>query len=219
MVKRNLKIRIVIFLIVFITLILFYIDIHKTAELLRERRFDIVIAFIFAIIAAKIIEYVYQKIWPSKIYDRDTIVLSESIFAKLILPNNYEIKLTEGFENPKIIRKSEFSIENTKMSISRWLWNLIRRVLSKPIEYEKIFGREDFVGAVSVEDIQFIGKKHFKIIKDADGVYIEDMDSANGTKLDKREIKGSGQQKLEDGVIIRVADVLDLEYKVVIGGK
>ncbi|MCZ7398880.1 MAG: FHA domain-containing protein [Candidatus Methanoperedens sp.] len=89
----------------------------------------------------------------------------------------------------------------------------------KITKFEEIFGREDFEGVIPDNKLQFIGRQHFKIIKNDDGRYIEDMDSANGTKLDKREIKGSGQQKLEDDAKIRVADVLDLEYKVVIDGK
>ena len=89
----------------------------------------------------------------------------------------------------------------------------------KITKFDETFGREDFVSVIPVDKLQFIGRKHFKIIKNDNGRYIEDMDSANGTKLDKKEIKGEGQQKLEDGAKIKVADVLDLEYKVVIDGK
>lgn len=186
MAKKNLKkgllVGVVIFLIFFITFILFEVGLNKTAEWLRERWFDIIIAFIFAIVAGVVIHYVYIKIKPKLKMEQPTILLKKQrpILARLILSNNNEIKITES---------------------------------------EKIFGREDFLGAIPSDDLQFIGRQHFKIIKTDDGRYIEDMDSANGTKLDKREIKGSGQQKLEDGAKIQVADVLDLEYKVVIDGK
>lgn len=186
MAKRNLKkgllVGVVIFLIVFITFILFGVGLHKTAEWLRERWFDIIIAFIFAIVAGVVIHYVYIKIKPKLKIEQPTILLKKQrpILARLILSNNNEIKITES---------------------------------------EKIFGREDFLGAIPSDDLQFVGRNHFKILKMDDGVYIEDLDSANGTKLNENEIKGAGRKKLKDGAKIRVADVLDLEYKVVIDGK
>lgn len=36
-------------------------------------------------------------------------------------------------------------------------------------EFDRIFGRKDFVGLVSSEDLMFIGKEHFKITKKNDG--------------------------------------------------
>lgn len=178
--KRGLLVGVVIFLIVFITFILFEVGIPKTAEWIRERQFEIIIAFIFAIVAGVVIHYVYIKIKPKLKIEQPTILLKKQrpILAILILPNNNEIKITE---------------------------------------FEKVFGREDFLGAIPSDDLQFVGRNHFKILKMDDGVYIEDLDSANGTKLDKKVIKGKGQHKLEDGAKIKVADVLDLEYKAVSG--
>lgn len=142
---------------------------------------EIFYAFIFAIIAGVIIHYAYIKIKPKpkipKIVDNTIVRPKESsVLARLILPNNNEIKIKE-FEN------------------------------------EKIFGREDFVGAIPADDLQFIGRKHFRIIKTDDGLYIEDMESANGTKLNGEEIKGSGRKKLNNGDEILVADVLKITFQ------
>lgn len=82
----------------------------------------------------------------------------------------------------------------------------------KITEPEKIVGREDFVGAIPTDDLQFIGRKHFKIIRMNNGLYIEDLDSANGTNLNGDEIKGAGTKELKDGDIISIADVLQMKY-------
>jgi pSer/pThr/pTyr-binding forkhead associated (FHA) protein len=79
-------------------------------------------------------------------------------------------------------------------------------------EFEKIFGREDFLGMALTDDLLFIGKRHFKITKMDDGFYIEDLDTKNGTKLNGEEIRGSGKVKLENGDEILVAKILNISY-------
>lgn len=79
-------------------------------------------------------------------------------------------------------------------------------------EYERIFGREDFVGAIIVDDLLFLGKQHFKLTLMDDGFYIEDMDTKNGTMVNEEEIKGMGKIKLRNQDEILVAKVLKLKY-------
>jgi pSer/pThr/pTyr-binding forkhead associated (FHA) protein len=79
-------------------------------------------------------------------------------------------------------------------------------------EYEKTFGREDFIGVAITDDLLFIGKEHFKIRKEDDGYYIEDLNTKNGTLVGGEEINGKGEKKLEDGVIIKVAGILEISY-------
>lgn len=79
-------------------------------------------------------------------------------------------------------------------------------------EYERIFGREDFLGVVTGDDLRFIGKKHFKISKKDDGFYIQDLDTKNGTQINANKIKGLERIKLEDGDNISVANVLNIKY-------
>jgi pSer/pThr/pTyr-binding forkhead associated (FHA) protein len=126
-----------------------------------------------AIVAGVIIHYAYIKIKPKPKIDNKTIPITKAVLARLVLPNNTEIKILEN---------------------------------------ETIFGRFNFVGAISADDLQFIGREHFKIMKMDDGVYIEDLDSVNGTKLNGEEIKGDGRKELKDGDKILVADVLKMRY-------
>lgn len=79
-------------------------------------------------------------------------------------------------------------------------------------DYEKTFGREDFLGVLLPDDLLFIGKEHFKITKMDDGCYIEDLDTKNGTKINGNEIKGLGKIKLENQDEIFVAKTLTLKY-------
>jgi hypothetical protein len=79
-------------------------------------------------------------------------------------------------------------------------------------EYERIFGREDFLGVLESENLAFIGKKHFKITKNKTGFYIEDLKTKNGTILNKIEIKSAGPKKLKNEDEILVAKTLKLRY-------
>ncbi len=79
-------------------------------------------------------------------------------------------------------------------------------------EYERTFGREDFIGISVPDDLLYVGKEHFKIIKKDDGFYIEDLDTKNGTLLNGKEIKGQGIKKLENNDDILVAKVLEIKY-------
>jgi len=79
-------------------------------------------------------------------------------------------------------------------------------------EYQRIFGREDFIGISVPDDLLYVGKEHFKIIKKDDGFYIEDLNTKNGTKLNGKEIKGKGIKKLENNDDVLVAKVLEIKY-------
>ncbi len=158
--------------------ILFFLFITNNIKLIiewtREKWLEILIAFIFAIVAAVIIHYIYIRIKTKHKFEQKTILMKpRSVLAKLIMPNNNEIKITEP---------------------------------------EKIVGREDFVGVIPADDLQFIGRKHFKIIKMDSGLYIEDLDSANGTKLNGEEIRGAGSKELKESDEILVADVLQIKF-------
>ncbi|MDO8727293.1 MAG: FHA domain-containing protein [Candidatus Methanoperedens sp.] len=144
------------------------------SEWLSESWIDIFYALVFAIAAALVIDYIYKKIkHEPKILQKTIPARSRKLSAKLLLPNNNEIRIS--------------NIEN-------------------------ILGREDFLGAISGDDLLYIGKKHFKIIKLEDGQFIEDLNSQNGTSLNGEEIKGSGLKKLNDNDEIMVANILKIRY-------
>lgn len=79
-------------------------------------------------------------------------------------------------------------------------------------DYERIFGREDFLGTALTDDLMFIGKEHFKITKMDDGFYIEDLGTKNGTMVNGEDITGSGKVKLENEDEIMVAKTLKIRY-------
>lgn len=79
-------------------------------------------------------------------------------------------------------------------------------------EYERVFGREDFVGVLVADELLFIGKIHFKISKKDDGFYIQDLETKNGTKINSKDLKGHESVRLHDGDNIIVADVLNIQY-------
>jgi FHA domain len=79
-------------------------------------------------------------------------------------------------------------------------------------EYERLFGREDFIGLAEANDLLFVGKEHFKITRQDDGFYIEDLNTKNGTLLNNNQIKGLEKQKLVNGDEIIVAKTLKFIY-------
>ena len=78
-------------------------------------------------------------------------------------------------------------------------------------ENEKLFGREDFVGVVSTDELLFIGRKHFKTIKLDEMYYIEDLGTKNGTKLNGEEL-GLEKQELKNGDELFIGNVLKVKY-------
>jgi hypothetical protein len=99
---------------------------------------------------------------------------------------------------------------NSSKSLAKLILMEKREFIIK--DYQGIFGREDFLDVVTPDDLLFIGKKHFKLNKKADGFYIEDLNTKNGTQINGKEIKGMGEIKLENGYDIFVANVLNIKY-------
>jgi FHA domain len=79
-------------------------------------------------------------------------------------------------------------------------------------EFERVLGREDFIGVTTPDDLLYIGKEHFKITKQSDGYYIEDLNTKNGTQVNGEEIKGKEKRKLKNEDNILVAQILKLQY-------
>lgn len=79
-------------------------------------------------------------------------------------------------------------------------------------QYDRIFGREDFMGVVIADELLFIGKEHFKLTRLDDGFYIEDLNTKNGTKVNGQDIRDLGKIKLKDNDQILVSETLNLSY-------
>ncbi len=81
------------------------------------------------------------------------------------------------------------------------------------------FGREDFQNLVPPDKARLISRRarpQFTIFYDfgTGQFYIEDNNSANGTLLNGKQIKGQGPQPLKDGDTISPAGVVDLKFSV-----
>jgi hypothetical protein len=75
-------------------------------------------------------------------------------------------------------------------------------------------GRDDFKGRISSTALRYVSRQHFWIRSDKGKHFIEDYQSANGTKLNGVDIKGKGLHLLNDGDKIDVAGMVVLIYKV-----
>lgn len=161
---------------VLIVLILAIFQTESLSQWLRYEWMDLLYAFILAIIAGLLIEFIYRRYSAkSKMLQTTMTPAPESskFMAKLVLKENQEFLIKE---------------------------------------YERIFGREDFIGVAPADELMFIGKEHFKIVRDDNGYYIEDLNTKNGTYLDGEDISGQGKRKLTDDDEILVAKTLRIKY-------
>jgi len=78
---------------------------------------------------------------------------------------------------------------------------------------EKIIGREDFVGVISTDKLLFIGKDHFKIVKDNNGFLIQDLNTKNGTEVNGEKLVENEMKLLSSGDDIMVGKTLNMRYK------
>jgi hypothetical protein len=77
---------------------------------------------------------------------------------------------------------------------------------------ERVIGREDFVGVISTDKLLFIGKDHFKIFKEFDGYYVQDLNTKNGTQVNGKELEGSEKKMLKSEDEILVGKTLKIKY-------
>ncbi len=75
------------------------------------------------------------------------------------------------------------------------------------------FGRHDFEKFVPQEHISYISRQHFNIWYEGGHYYIEDRSSTNGTRLNGKDIKGTGRHALADGDAIELARKFSITFK------
>jgi len=165
----------------------------------------IIVSITFLII---IIPFIFRKEqilnWFSSHYLNMTYAAVLAMISGLIIEyiyRNYTHK-SKFSRNTKLLNPKEFL---GKLTLPNGEYLTIT-------QYERIFGREDFVGLIISEKLLFIGKEHFKITQKNDGFYIKDLNTKNGTQVNDKEIKNKGLVKLEDESIIIVAQTLKILY-------
>lgn len=79
-------------------------------------------------------------------------------------------------------------------------------------ETGRIIGREDFVGLEDTDKLLFIGKNHFRIVKNPDGFYIEDMKTKNVTQLNGQDVEVHSPKPLKSGDEILIGKTIKIEF-------
>jgi FHA domain len=129
-----------------------------------------------------------------------------AIFVGIVL--NYMYKKYSS--KSKMLKTTITPSNNTHHSLAKLVLKENQEFIIK--EYERVFGREDFIGVTVPDDLLYVGKEHFKITKQNDGFYIEDLNSKNGTQINGEEIKGKGKRKLKNEDNILLAQTLNIKY-------
>lgn len=76
-------------------------------------------------------------------------------------------------------------------------------------------GRADLEKFIQSGNVKFISRQHCLIDFATGKYYIEDQNSANGTRLNGHEIKGKGKLELKDGDVIELANEAKLAFRVI----
>ena len=76
----------------------------------------------------------------------------------------------------------------------------------------KVIGRGDLARTLSLDDLALISRRHFQVKADDGQFYIEDLGSANGTRLNGNDISGRGPVNLNDDDTIEPAGAISLKF-------
>jgi hypothetical protein len=76
----------------------------------------------------------------------------------------------------------------------------------------RIIGREDLARALGLNELGLISRQHFQIKSEGEQFYIEDLGSANGTRVNGTDIRGKGSVTLDDNDIIELAGSAHLTF-------
>ena len=77
----------------------------------------------------------------------------------------------------------------------------------------KSFGRHDFEKFLPHDNVSYISRQHINIWYENGQYYSEDRSSTNGTRINGKDIKGTGRHALADGDIIELAGKLSITFK------
>jgi hypothetical protein len=76
----------------------------------------------------------------------------------------------------------------------------------------RTIGRGDLARVLELDELGLISRRHFTIRLENERFYIEDLGSANGTKLNGADIKDKGLVSLDDDDVIEPAGIVPLKF-------
>jgi hypothetical protein len=76
----------------------------------------------------------------------------------------------------------------------------------------RVIGRSDLARALSLDELGLISRRHFEVKSEDEQFYIEDLGSANGTKLNGEDISGKGPVSLNNDDVIEPAGAIRLKF-------
>ncbi len=78
----------------------------------------------------------------------------------------------------------------------------------------RVIGRGDLARALDLDELGLISRRHFEVKSEGEQFYIEDLDSANGTRLNGVDISGKGLVSLSTDDVIEPAGAIHLTFYV-----
>jgi hypothetical protein len=76
----------------------------------------------------------------------------------------------------------------------------------------RVIGRGDLARALGLDELGLISRRHFEVKSEEEQFYIEDMGSANGTRLNGADISGKGPVSLNNDDVIEPAGAIRLKF-------
>lgn len=135
------------------------------------------------------------------------IALIMAIIAGVLIESVYK-KLQP---QPKMLMNTQTHIAEHVESFAKLVLPNNRTIVVK--DPEKIIGREDFLGVITSDKLNFIGKDHLKITKKDNYSYIQDLNTKNGTTVNGVKLERNQIQRLNDGDEIVLAKSMQIIYK------
>ncbi|MFC2050714.1 FHA domain-containing protein [Chloroflexota bacterium] len=77
----------------------------------------------------------------------------------------------------------------------------------------RVIGRGDIARALSLDELGLISRRHFEVKSEDEQFYIEDLESANSTRLNGKDISGKGPVSLNNDDIIELAGAIKLKFR------
>ena len=170
-------------------------------------------------------------------YDDDNVFETEfrAAFAKIILGisnlaspktmqlfsnlQNSSIPIEHIFDNiisftsDDVVEEDDDSVEDETISLKLVSMNAPEKIVLNVETTPYTIGRSAKHANGVIKDNKMIGRAHCKVTKTKEGYLLEDLDSANGTSVNRVKLQPGTQKRIKNGDIIRIANY---DFKVLI---